>query len=379
METKNIHSKKHHLIATIAGIWLIFSCISLISAFNEESIYDLWAQQTLQANNATKKQNYQEALQLISGTTSEDYYNRATIETLLAYQNALQNDLSWLQNAQTLVTQAQQNFAIAKELSNNPTTTKAIITNQESIASLSTVVDIKTCYGIGETIISSIGDITNTIKNIKETLNQADIIVTKKANNIDTVCYQKLRYIIDTSKQQVGMLQLQMDKNKTKYLTDLSDKIQEPIICIQTPYDNIIPSLIKGKQWLESYQQQHQNTIDALTSNDKTLINELCNQSKNDAQINQQIESSVQELLQKLDENTTQEKEKTKSSQKIQYKDFFGEDEQKALQNIQKTSETRIDAILKTRGKPNYTPQRYIDEMFNQFYGNSGDFINLHK
>ena len=95
------------------------------------------------------------------------------------------------QNAQTLVTQAQQNFAIAKELSNNPTTTKAIITNQESIASLSTVVDIKTCYGIGETIISSIGDITNTIKNIKETLNQADIIVTKKANNIDTVCYQK--------------------------------------------------------------------------------------------------------------------------------------------------------------------------------------------
>lgn len=49
---------------------------------------------TIQASLAVDKQEYETALQLISGNTSEDYYNRATIQTLLAYQNALQNSVS---------------------------------------------------------------------------------------------------------------------------------------------------------------------------------------------------------------------------------------------------------------------------------------------
>lgn len=161
------------------------------------------------------------------------------------------------------------------------------------MTSLSTVVDIKTCYGIGQTIISSLDDINTTIKNIENVLDKANVIIEQKAKTLDTPCYQKLRDIVDTSQEQVGMLQLEMNKNKTKYLSDFSDKIDDPMICIQTPYDNILPSIIKGKQWLETYQQQHQNTIDALTSNDPQLIKELCDQSKNDAQINQQIESSA--------------------------------------------------------------------------------------
>lgn len=65
------------------------------------------------------------------------------------------------------------------------------------------------------------------------------------------------------------------------------------------------------------------------------MIHELCNQTKNDAQINQDIENSVQELLQKLDENTTASKEQQRASQQPQYKDFFSEDEQKVLKEIQ--------------------------------------------
>lgn len=336
-------------------------------------------QNTFQANEAVKKQEYEIALQLISGNTSEDYYNRGTIQTLLAYKNALQSDISWLQNAQTFVAQAQQSFAIAKKLSPSKTIINAIIENEITTTSLSTVVDIKTCYGIGQTIISSLDDINTTIKNIKNVLDKANIIIEQKAKTLDTTCYQKLSNIVDTSQEQVGLLQLEMNKNKTKYLSDFSDKIDDPMICIQTPYDNILPSIIKGKQWLETYQQQHQNTIDALTSNDPQLIKELCDQSKNDAQINQQIESSVQELLQTLEDNKTENKEQMRASNEENYKDFFGEDEQKALQNIKKTNQWWIDTILEVRGKWNYTPQRYIDDMFNQFYGNSGDFIDLHK
>jgi hypothetical protein len=151
------------------------------------------------------------------------------------------------------------------------------------------------------------------------------------------------------------------------------------MICIETPYENIISSIIKWKQWLQKYQQQHTNTIEALKSNNSQSIQELCNQSKNDAQINQQIESSVQELLQKLEDNTTEKQQQKRSTNETQYKDFFNEDEQKILQDIKTTNEWWIDTILNIRGKWNYNPEQYINDMFNQFYGNSGDFINLHK
>jgi hypothetical protein len=137
-----------------------------------------------------------------------------------------------------------------------------------TINTLSPVIDIKTCYGIGQAIISKIKDIVSTVESIKKTLQQEDTDITKKAGTLNDECYQKLRSIVDSSKEQVGMLQIQMQENANTYRSDFSDKIKDPMICIQTPYDNILPSMIKGKQGLEEYQQQHQNTIDVLQSND---------------------------------------------------------------------------------------------------------------
>lgn len=397
METKQIKKKNNHIFIVIASIWLLFSCISIIRAFNESKLYDTLAwktsidtesvlgqkitkiQNTLQAQQAVSNQDYTEALQLISWNTSEDYYNRGTIQTLLAYQNALQSSISWLQRAQVFVAQAQQSFDLAKKLSTNKTITSAIIENQTTIDSLSSVVDIKTCYGVGQAIISHISDITDTIQNIKSMFNEEEVYINKRANSLDTKCYEWLRYILDTSKEQIGLFQLQMENNKHTYISDFSDKIENPMICIETPYENILPSMIKGKQWIDEYQQLHQNTIDALKSNDAQRIQELCNQSKNDAQINQQIESSVQELLQKLEDNKRENQTEAKANNQEQYKDFFDEDEKKELQEIQKINQWRIDTMLHIKGKWNYDPEKYIDDMFNQFYGNSGDFINLHK
>jgi len=204
---------------------------------------------------------------------------------------------------------------------------------------LSTVVDIKTCYGIGQTIISSMKDIASTIQNIKKTLDQEEEYINKRAKSLDAACYEKLNYILDTSREQVGLLGLQMQNNTTKYTSDFSDKIEDPLICIQTPYENIIPSIIKGRQGLQSYQQQHQNTIEALKSNDSKSIKELCDQTKNDAQINQQIESSVQELLQKLEDNKIENQQQKRSTNEVNYKDFLNENEKKALEEIKATNQ----------------------------------------
>lgn len=397
MEVKHDNKKNNYFFVIIACIWLIFSCIYIIRSFNESKIYDVLAgdisvsvdtplgkkimniQNALQANQSVQQQEYEQALQLISGTNSKDYYNRWTIQTLLAYQNALQSTISWLQNAQVFIAQAQQSFTIAQKLSNSSTLNDAINDNQATIKALSPVIDIKTCYGIGQAIVSHINDITSTIESIKKTLDQEDADIDKKAWKLDSDCYEKLRSIVDSSKEQAGFLQIQMLENANIYKSDFSDKIENPMMCIQSPYQNILPSIIKGKQWLQEYQQLHQNTIDALQSNDNERIQELCNKTKNDAQINQQIENSVQELLQRLEDNKTENEEKRRSSNETQYKDFFDEDEKKALQEIQQINKWWINNILNIRGKGNYNPKTYINTMFNQFYGNSGDFIDLHK
>lgn len=382
MNIRHISKRNNYLSIIIVYIWLLFSCIFIINAFFESNLLDALSpiiQDTLQANEAIKQQEYEEALQLISWNTSEDYYNRGTIQALIAYKNALESSISWLENAQISVAEAQQNFDIAKKLSDSETIKNAISDNEKTIASLSTVVDIKTCYGIGQTIITSIDEVNTVIKSTKETLNQEEGYINRSISSLSADCYEKLRSIVDSSKEQVGILQLQMQKNTSQYTSDFSDKIENPTLCIQIPYENIIPSLIKGRQGLELYQQQHQNTINALKSKDSESIKELCDQSKNDAQINQQIESSVQELLQKLEDNKQENQEQKRASNEVQYKDFLNEDEKKALQEMQTINQWRINTMLDIRWKGNYDPERYINDMFNQFYGNSGDFINLHK
>lgn len=397
MEIKHISKKNYAVFIIVACIWLFFSGILIIKAFNESKLYDWLSnnitidtkttigqkimniQNTIQANQAIKEQEYEKALQLISWNNGEDYYNRWTIQTLLAYKDALGNSISWLENAQILLAQAQQNFTIAQKISKSTNIKNASIDNQKTINSLSSVVDIKTCYSIGQETIIGIKSIVSTITNIKNTLNEEEVYINKRAKGLDVTCYEKLKYILDTSREQVGLLQWQMQKNTIQYTSDFSNKIENPMICIQTPYENILPSIEKGKQWLDQYQLQHINTIEALKNNNNTSIKELCNQTKNDAQINQQIENSLQELLQKLEDNKTENKQQQRATNEVNYKNFFNEDEKKALENIKATNQWRINTILNIRSKGSYNPEKYINDMFNQFYGNSGDFINLHK
>jgi hypothetical protein len=88
-------------------------------------------------------------------------------------------------------------------------------------------------------------DTNTTIKKIKETLDQEKTYINKRAKSLDQACHEKLVYILDSSKEQVGLLEIHMQKNTIKYISDFSDKIDNPMICIETPYENIISSIIK--------------------------------------------------------------------------------------------------------------------------------------
>ncbi len=395
MQKEYNHKQNTYIIIALACIGVIFSGRAIINAFEEEKIYQninnpafttsqsdiaqqiLHIQQTVAANKAVQDKKYSQALAIISGATSQDYYNRGTIQTLRAYENALQSNISWLEQAQLLATQAQQSFDIASKLSPPKELVRAIHNNLLTNTALATIIDIKTCYGVGQGIVDTIDDITQTIANITATLHEEQRYI--ETTTLSPQCYQRLKNIADTSIQDIQTIQTHINKDKREYISDFTHKIDNPKICIDTPYENIIPSLLKGKQWLEWYQQLHQNTINALKNNNTQNIQELCEQTKNDAQINQQISSAVQELFQTLQDNKPQEQSQPKNSQKIPYEDFFDKDEKKILKDIQTTNKWRIQNILNIRGKGNYDPERYINDMFNQFYGNSGDFVNLHK
>lgn len=395
METKIDISKNINLFAIIAAIWLFFCSIFIIRAVAEGRFYEALSngepvsgllgqkianiENTIKANEVMEKQDYESALTLITGTKSEDYYNRWTIQTILAYKNALKSNISWLESAQWYITQAQQNFDIANKLWVPQKIKRAIIDNQQTIQSLSSVIDIKTCYGIGSSIISNLNSINTIITAIKNTLQQEEEYLSRRANNIDEKCYEKLSYIVDTSKEQVGSLEKQMIDNTQDYKSEFSEKIEDPYICISTPYENMLPSMIKGAQGLSQYQELHRNTVEALKNNDQKKINDLCNQTKNDAQISQQIEDTVQELLGKLDDNSLDKQQQQRSSDEVKYKNFFDKNEKKVLRDIQNINQSRINTILNIRGKGNYDTEHYLDSLFNQFYGNTGDFIDLHK
>ncbi len=398
MDTKYGNQKNITVYTIIAGIWLLFSCIFILNAAYEGKIYEglannqgydqsstlgkkiLQIENTFQANEAIQEQDYEKALELISGTASEDYYNRGTIQTLIAYKNALQSNVSWLETAQKFIAQADQNFTIAKRLSPPKNIREAIVSNESTIDALSSVIDIKTCYGIGQAIITNIDNINDIISAVAGTLSQEEMYIEQRAASLGDECYQKLNAIVDTSKEQVGDLGLTIKENAKTYRKGFWERIDDPLICIDTPYQNILPSIIKGAQWLSQYQSLHQNTIAALQSNDKQSIEAICNQTQNDSQINQQIQDSVQEMLEKVVQEKYEEGEQqTRAWQQVQYKDFFSEDEQKVLEDIQKINRWRINNVLKIKSKERYNAQRYINEMFNQFYGNSGDFIDLHK
>jgi len=381
----------------IASIWLLFSCISIIRAFENAIVYDAiwWNSQidstsilgkqminiynTIAANEAIHQQKYQTALQLISGNSSEDYYNRGTIKTLVAYQDAMQNHMSWLQNAQVNIAQAQQDFDIAKKLTTSKVMKKNINKNQISANTLATVVDIKTCYSIGQNIVSNISELTDSIKSIQWVLDQEMESIDKQKNILGSSCYKKLQDIAMTSKQQVQSLASQIITKKKIYITDFSEKIKNPMTCIELPYEDILPSIERGKIWLKIYQQQHQNTIAVVKSNNAQSIKTLCEYVKNDAQINQNLENRLNELLEKLEDNTIENQIQKKSSSTTNYKDFFDKNQKQILNEIYEINYWRIETMLQIKSKWNYNPKEYIKDMFNEFYGNSGDFIDLHK
>jgi len=374
--SKTTSPKKHHKVyIIIASIWICFSSIFIIQASYESK--------TLTTLQHTKEivqhiniyigiEDFDTALQLITGEKAEDYYNRWTIKIALAYQNALKTNALWLETSQILLTQAKHNFDIAKQLWAKKNITHAIKKNIHTIETLSPIVDIKTCYSIGQSIHHEMNISQHILEETQQLLTEQELYIEERKNTIPTSCYMMLYNTQQRSKEQIDMMQQYVSTHTYIHTNDIIQRIEDPSICLDQPYKNIVTTLQQWNLWLEKFQKTHQNTNDTLKKNNKLRIHELCNQTKNDAEIHQHIEQPVRDMLESLESYT-------KAHEPLPQHIPFNKTDQHIIEEIKQINKERIHNTLDVRGKGNYDPRRHINTFFYEFYGNPDDFIDLRK
>ncbi|MFA5747483.1 MAG: hypothetical protein WC872_00035 [Candidatus Absconditabacterales bacterium] len=332
--------------------------------------------------------NYIQALKLNEGETAIGYYNRGTIRLLLAYNDALKNDVNSLVGSEDIVKQAINDFDIAQKINLDKSLEQKIKDNQLLAQEIGVLVGVKNCYGQGGNIIDSLRSFSKNIDDINETVKQESEYLAKNKKfinqNFDENCFDKLNKITDTSKVQLKILQKNINDYENKYKTDLSYKLYDPSLCLSDPFDNILISLQDGKQGIQEFGYNHQNSLSALKNKDYDLIKLMCEQTKNDSQINEKIDNSLKQLFKSLDQNINKKKEdqsdnvqQSGRSNNINYKNIYDQKEQDLLDQSEEKNNKRIKEMQDIKSKSNYDSELYLQDLFQEFYGNSGDFKNL--
>lgn len=337
------------------------------------------------AYNAIQNKDYDKAIQSIHSQDSESYYTLGAIKTLQAYNEALSSSLSWLQKARYLIDEAFKDFDTADKIKLNNTLDTYIQQNKSLSEQLSVVINIKTCYGEYSYTISALQNFSNTLEQIKERLKEEEKVLNKNSK-IDEKCKDNLQNINNTSQQQVVNLQKQINGFNKQYKTNLTQSIKQPIECLEQNVTDISPLILDAGKGVEEFDNNHENTIETLKSGDKDALKELCNFAKDDSQINEKIENSLSKLMKQLQNNLEKkedwnesEEDISKPSWETQYKSIFEEEELELLREIENNNESLIQQIQNIKWEWKYRAETLLDQLFNSFYGHTGDFQNLLK
>jgi len=349
-----------------------------------------------------KEHNYPEAIRAITWQSSRSYYNLGTLKTLRAYNQALWSTLSWLQKARYLIADAYKDFDTAEKIKLNDTLDTYIQVNKILSQKLWTVIQVKTCYGEYSAIIEALQGFTSQLNDTKSLL--ADEEKKIDANKrIDAECLQNLKNINTASQIQLNQLQHQIEGYDRIYKSDFVDSINQPIGCLNSNMTDIGPAIDDAQKSVNEFTDSHKNTITALGSQDQDIIKSLCDFSKNDAQINEQIDNSLSELLQQLQNNLDQKQQQSQknsdenenrqtsseknhqtpaletsgSSDDIQYKNVFEEDELKLLQQIDTNNKSLIQQIQNIKWAGRYNAKSLLNKLFEDFYGETSTFEEI--
>ena len=316
--------------------------------------------------------DYTQALAMITGEDSASYYNRWVIKTISAYEEASWGTISWLVQASTLVTAAQKDFLLAQKLQTNKKLQQYIASNIQTTAELDIVINAKTCYTISREIISNISWLKQNIDNTKQLLsNEAQAL---QASSAPSNCKQQRQDTISTSQTNLANLRNILTDQESSQQKSLLQKRNNPANCIQPQDTSIIQNMYDMQSKLSGFQQEHAQSSSIRASKDTDMITQLC-QAKNDSQINEWIQSTIDKLLSSFKDNTSTLQHFNTSTNSIQYTPLDASD-QKLLESIDKKNKIWIRQIQRLKSDPEYQGMEYIQSLFQEFYGNTGDFIS---
>ncbi len=359
------------------------------------------------------KKNYKEALSLITNKQSSDYFNRGVIKTIRAYEEAQSNTLSGIQHAKILIANANKDFERAQKLLIQKNTTKivkVIETNTQATKALGEIIGIKSCYKELEYTILQLQILlkeSNIIKDVllgqQQQLKHLKSLITV---NIGKECFDNLEKVLNTSYQHINNLQQVMKNHHRSYIYTLRETLQHPKMCHTLHLEELTPIIETALENLNEYKWQNFNNIMAFSNKDLDLIQQMCEQTWNDGQWNEKTQQSLNNMLNGLEKalNPNPQKQESKSQEpkdsesgweeetetkeddkqkgqgtQIQYKDILNEEEKQILKKTNEKNYDRMKQMNYIKSQENYNAQEYIQELFNEFYGNSGDFQNLQK
>lgn len=330
--------------------------------------------QAVHTNNAyllLDRGDYTQALSNITWQQSQDFYNRGVIRARQAFHYATQGTISWLQQASTLVATAQKDFLLADRLQTDQSLQNAIAANRLQSAELDILINAKTCYTISREVIANISWLTQSIDDTKQLLQ--DEAQALQASSASSTCKQQWQKTISTSQTNLTNLRDILTNQEVVQQKKMLQKRNNPVLCIQPQDVSIVQDIYDMQSKLSGFQQSHLQSLAMRNMPHADAIQELC-QAKNDSQINEWIQSTIDKLLtsfQKSGDPSTSDL--LPSTNTIQYIPLDANQE-KLLESIDKKNKIWIRQIQRLKSDPEYQGMNYIQSLFQEFYGNTGDF-----
>jgi hypothetical protein len=335
---------------------------------------------------ALRENNIAQAIRSMPIETSKDWYNRATLKTVRAYQLMGQNDLSYKQVLQ----EAQEDFQSASSKTTNIYLKNRIKNNAMLSQNIQHIADIQTCFTDFNTILDDLEsmqtDIIQTQTAIQEQLqyiqeNKSDI-----NQLVGETCQQRIQDSFNTSYNALGQTTTSIEQYTDSYTQILDQYIDNPWHCLQTDFTSIIQSIQTTQKEITKIQQTYTMTEMALKTKNTDILEQMCKQTQDDTLSNQALSQSIGELLEDLEQQSSKLNTQEQSQNEEQQDDSnqgstttqpkyipLTQEEKTLLEQAQQTNKQRINTMMQIK-KNNYNPSQTLQTIFEIFYGDTSEF-----
>lgn len=345
-------------------------------------------EQLIEVQYAIRENNITQAIHSMPTQTAKDFYNRATLKILQAYQLMEQDDITY----ETILEQAQQDFDTAASKTTNIYLQQKIKNNISLSQNMQYIGDIQTCFTDFNTILDDLASITDTIKQTRSSIkDQLQYIQenTKTLNNlIGNDCQERIQNTFNKSYDALTNTAKAIQQYTDMYSQTLNQYIDDPSLCLQTNLKPIIQDTQSTKKKLKESQQTYAITDMALQAKNLWVLQQMCEQTQDDTLSNQDLEKSLSNLLENLEnsvqppswwqedikEKTEQKDSKTSwpAASETQYIPLTQE-EKTLLEQVQQNNEQWINTMMQIK-RNDYNPSQTLQTIFEIFYGDTDEF-----